>query len=243
MQIYVHPISYRCYVSTFRTICDTFSEIIALEIEEKSKNLNIYQFLHFPEFEQKAPLIYQLLIMWNIQKQSFIIEGHIVPFTADEVALLAGLPNKGEEITWLTLPTTTITSKGYGNVIVSRREMDKILSNDYLDNDHIDSFSILLNENAKIFPDKYHKFIYISQMYWHYKLKDLSLKLFIEHINYNSVHSCNIILNPIIDGSHWTLLVGYRNQKKWEFYDSVLNPIHRSIAIKIVSLIGFSKKI
>jgi len=49
--------------------------------------------------------------MWNIEKQSFIIEGHVVPFTADEVALLTGLPNRGEEITWMTLPTSTISSK------------------------------------------------------------------------------------------------------------------------------------
>ncbi|KAI0526900.1 hypothetical protein KFK09_002493 [Dendrobium nobile] len=33
--------------------------------------------------------------MWNIQKQSFIIEGHVLPFTAEEVTLLTGLPNKG----------------------------------------------------------------------------------------------------------------------------------------------------
>ncbi|PKU77878.1 hypothetical protein MA16_Dca005710 [Dendrobium catenatum] len=199
--------------------------------------MNIFQFLHFPGFEQNALLIYQLLTMWCIQKQSFIIEGHVVPFIADEVALLTGLPNKGKEITLMTLPTSTITSKEAENVIISRRGMDEILSDGYLDNDHVDSFVILLNEKAKISPDKYHKFLYISPMYWHYKLKNESLKLFIEHINYSSVYSWNIIVNPIIDGSYWTLLVGYRNQKKWEFYDSVPNPIHRSIAIKIMSLI------
>ncbi|PKU83330.1 hypothetical protein MA16_Dca020250 [Dendrobium catenatum] len=135
---------------------DTFFEIIPVEVEEKFKDLNIYQFLHFPGFEQNAPLIYQLLTMWSIEKQSFIIEGHVVPFTADEVALLTGLLNR---------------------------------------------------------------------------------ELFIEHVNYSSVHSCNFIINPIIDGSHWTLLVGYRDQRKWEFYDSVPNPMHRSVAIKIVSFI------
>ncbi|KAI0493767.1 hypothetical protein KFK09_023892 [Dendrobium nobile] len=122
-----------------------------------------------------------------------------------------------------------------GNVIISRRTMDEILSDSYLDNDHVDAFAILLNEKSRISPEQYHKYLYISPMYWHYKVKDETSKLFIEHVDYNSVHSCSIIINPIIDGSHWTLLVGYRNQKKWEFYDSVPNPMYRSIAMKIIA--------
>ncbi|KAI0508056.1 hypothetical protein KFK09_014190 [Dendrobium nobile] len=516
-QIYVRPISYRCYVSTFRTMCDTFSDIIPVEIEEKLKELNIYQFLQFSEFEQNAPLIYQLLTMWNIEKKSFIIEGHVVPFTADEVALLTGLPNRGEEITWMTLPSSTISSKdiktelfeltresspdtmlktfimpagyvngfvplliiwflehtfihlpkyperrprflrwsddivyntekiaklfvnlkrrqifvdiqgvtpeecdllgvkkypstplspiqtntpehhlppqspmqpksalktqpqsldelekkligivqesmvnlflefearmrknfeqivrrvdlideklqhcivqgtikhdqqaapssssfiphiisspnnirissdhtktdvpekmnnvemtqgaerGYpasptvnyrgvemlspvqevflrenirkyldtgmtifssGNVMVSRRMIDEILSDSYLDNDHVDAFAILLNEKSKISPDEYQKYLYISPMYWHYKVKDVKSVLFLKHIDYNSIQSSSIIINPVIDGEHWTLLVGYIKQKRWEFYDSIPNPMHRSIAVKIIA--------
>ncbi|PKU83158.1 Putative ubiquitin-like-specific protease 1B [Dendrobium catenatum] len=111
--------------------------------------------------------------------------------------------------------------------------MDEILSDSYLDNDHVDSFAILLNEKARISLEQYHKYLYISPM--HYKLKDESLKLFLEHIDYSSVHSCSIIINPIIDGSHWTILVGYRKQKKWEFYDSVPNHMNRSIAVKIIA--------
>ncbi|KAI0524548.1 hypothetical protein KFK09_003922 [Dendrobium nobile] len=284
--IYVRPISYRCYVSTFRTMCDTFSDIIPVEIEEKLKELNIYQFLQFSGFEQNAPLIYQLLTMWNIEKQSFIIEGHVVPFTADEVALLTGLPNRGEEITWMTLPSSTISSKDIktelfeltresssytmfdswstlpfisqsilkegpvsfdglmifgmtifssGNVMVSRRMIDEILSESYLDNDHVDAFAIILNEKSKISPDEYQKYLYISPMYWHYKVKDVKSVLFLEHIDYNSVQSSSIIINPIIDGEHWTLLVGYIKQKRWEFYDSISNSMHRSIAVKIIA--------
>ncbi|KAI0498852.1 hypothetical protein KFK09_019748 [Dendrobium nobile] len=122
-----------------------------------------------------------------------------------------------------------------GNVIISRRGMDEILSDSYLDNDHIDSFAILLTVKSKISPELYHKFLYISPMYWHYKKDNENLKLFIEHLNYSSVHSCNFIINPIIDGSHWTLLVGYRDERKWEFYDSVPNHMHRSVAIKIIA--------
>ncbi|KAH0469031.1 hypothetical protein IEQ34_002263 [Dendrobium chrysotoxum] len=69
----------------------------------------------------------------------------------------------------------------------------------------------------------------------HYKQKDRNSKLFIDHINSNSMKSSEILLHPIIDGSHWTLIAGLLNEEKWEFYDSVPNPMHKNIAQKIVS--------
>jgi len=53
-----------------------------------------------------------------------------------------------------------------GNVMISRRMIDEILSDSYLDNDHIDAFAILLNEKSKISPDEYQKYLYISPIYW-----------------------------------------------------------------------------
>ncbi|KAI0516184.1 hypothetical protein KFK09_008856 [Dendrobium nobile] len=122
-----------------------------------------------------------------------------------------------------------------GNVMVLRRMIDEILSDSYLDNDHVDAFAILLNEKSKISPDEYQKYLYISPMYWHYKVKDVKSVLILEHIDYNSVQSSSIIINPIIHGEHWTLLAGYIKQKRWEFYDSIPNPMHRSIAVKIIA--------
>jgi len=69
------------------------------------------QFLEFPGFEQNVPLIYELISRWDISKQCFVIKGQPIPFTADEVALLTGLPNKGEEISWHSLAHTSVTSK------------------------------------------------------------------------------------------------------------------------------------
>ncbi|KAI0496269.1 hypothetical protein KFK09_022583 [Dendrobium nobile] len=125
-----------------------------------------------------------------------------------------------------------------GNVMISRRMIDEILSDSYLDNDHIDAFVILLNEKSKISPDEYQKYLYISPMYWHYKVKDVKSVLFLEHIDYNSIQSSSIIINPIIHGNHWTLLAGYIKQKRWKFYDSIPNPMHRSIAVKIIASIN-----
>ncbi|KAH0448548.1 hypothetical protein IEQ34_022348 [Dendrobium chrysotoxum] len=150
------------------------------------------------------------LLCFNILNN--LRQGHVIPFTTDEVAFLTSIPNRGEEISWLTLPPTGVTSKDIKgdiifstrNIIIFRRGIDKLLSNSYLNNNH------------------------------HYKVKDQNSKLFIDHINYNYVQLCKILIHPIIDGSHWTLVVGLVNERKWEFYDSVPNPMHRNISIKII---------
>ncbi|KAH0466156.1 hypothetical protein IEQ34_006259 [Dendrobium chrysotoxum] len=43
--------------------------------------------------------------------------------------------------------------------------MDELLSDSYLNNDHVDAFAILLNEKSKLLTNKYYKFLYISSMY------------------------------------------------------------------------------
>ncbi|KAH0462604.1 hypothetical protein IEQ34_010179 [Dendrobium chrysotoxum] len=40
------------------------------------------------------------------------------------------------------------------NIIISRRGIDELLSNSYLDSDHVDAFAILLHEKSKLWPNK-----------------------------------------------------------------------------------------
>ncbi|KAH0465152.1 hypothetical protein IEQ34_005255 [Dendrobium chrysotoxum] len=95
---YVRPVTYRCYVLTFQTSSDSFDKVIHKDVEDKLKTLNIYQFLKFPPSQKNVPLIYELLKLWDISQQGFIIKVHLLKFTSDDVALLTGLPNKGAEI-------------------------------------------------------------------------------------------------------------------------------------------------
>ncbi|KAL0922796.1 hypothetical protein M5K25_006814 [Dendrobium thyrsiflorum] len=87
---YQRPVTSRCYVTTFRTICDAFVEIINVEVEVTLRTLNIHQFLKFPPFQQCIPLLYEILKFWNTSDEGFIINGHLL-FTSDEVALLTDL--------------------------------------------------------------------------------------------------------------------------------------------------------
>ncbi|KAL0910415.1 hypothetical protein M5K25_021396 [Dendrobium thyrsiflorum] len=100
MAPYSRPITSRCYVSTFRTICDSFREVISEEVENSLRTINIHQFLFFPAFQQNMPLMYELLKCWDSTEDGFKIKDHLLKFTTDEVAVLTGLPNTGAEIIW-----------------------------------------------------------------------------------------------------------------------------------------------
>ncbi|KAH0452528.1 hypothetical protein IEQ34_019827 [Dendrobium chrysotoxum] len=91
MMMYQMPVTSRCYVTTFRKICDAFVKIIDDEIEQTFRNLNIYQFLKFPAFQQCIPLLYEILKFWNSADEGFVMNGHLLKFISDEIALLTGI--------------------------------------------------------------------------------------------------------------------------------------------------------
>ncbi|KAH0460238.1 hypothetical protein IEQ34_010901 [Dendrobium chrysotoxum] len=70
-----------------------------------------------------------------------------------------------------------------------------------------------------------------------YKAYNAETKGFVSHINKESVSAANLILVPIIENSHWTLLVGNLKTKVWDFYDSLPKKTHRAILPKVVSTI------
>ncbi|KAH0466484.1 hypothetical protein IEQ34_003722 [Dendrobium chrysotoxum] len=134
LTIYVRPISYRCYVSTFRIIYDKFTEIIPPDVEDNLKRLNVSI----------------SSIFWIRAKR------------------LTYLPTDNNiNVEYFKAMSDTIFSSG--NIIISRCGMDELLFDVYLNNVHLDAFAILLNEKSKLSSNKYHKFLYISPMYWSYK--------------------------------------------------------------------------
>ncbi|KAH0436251.1 hypothetical protein IEQ34_026448 [Dendrobium chrysotoxum] len=107
--MYIPKITCRCRASTFRNVCDSLKEFFTDEVKETLKRLRILQFTEFPPFQQNTPLIYMLLSCWDVSKQSFNIKGHELKFSADDVALLTGLPNTGSLIYWEAEPLTSYT--------------------------------------------------------------------------------------------------------------------------------------
>ncbi|KAL0910705.1 hypothetical protein M5K25_018786 [Dendrobium thyrsiflorum] len=337
MAPYSRLVTSRCYVSTFRNV------------ESSLRNLNIHQFLIFSPFQQNIHLLYELLKCWDCFNEGFLIKGHLLKFTADEVALLTGLSNKGSEILWHNEPLTSVLSTeikaemtelsrstdeaiiveefssinwawsireffinefnkiatkfaikkplGYingflptiekatnlfanikekhklllrrklimddpiftfGNIVISRADIDQIITDEYLDNDHIHAFAILLSEKKKLIPHMYQPYLYISTMHRDsinvvfnivlacfsiifvyflqiYKGYKNSLNMFVKHMSKISMKESNLLILPIINNVHWTLLVGILKDKVWKLYDSLSNPQHKQICLIVAS--------
>ncbi|KAL0906201.1 hypothetical protein M5K25_024675 [Dendrobium thyrsiflorum] len=110
MAPYYRPVTSRCYVSNFRAICDSFSEVISAEVQNSLRTVNIHQFMFFPAFQQNMPLMYELLKCWDSTEEGFKIKNHLLKFTTDEVAILTGLPNIRAEIIWHNEPLGGVLS-------------------------------------------------------------------------------------------------------------------------------------
>ncbi|KAH0458261.1 hypothetical protein IEQ34_013576 [Dendrobium chrysotoxum] len=102
-----------------------------------------------------------------------------------------------------------------------RADIDQLLTNQYLDNDHVDAFAILLSEKNKFIIDMYHPYLYISPMHRVYKNYKNSSNLFFQHINKNSVKESNLLIMLIINCRHWTLFVGRLKEKINKLYNEM----------------------
>ncbi|KAL0906681.1 hypothetical protein M5K25_025194 [Dendrobium thyrsiflorum] len=95
MQGYSPKIHFRCRTSTFRKVCDELVSKFGEQFIERLREININQFLLLPSIPQNVPLVHMLLMQWDMSKECFLINGEMIKFTSEEVALLVGLPNRG----------------------------------------------------------------------------------------------------------------------------------------------------
>ncbi|KAL0917541.1 hypothetical protein M5K25_012607, partial [Dendrobium thyrsiflorum] len=92
---YSPKIHFRCRTSTFRKVCDELVSKFGEQFVERLREININQFLLLPSIPQNVPLVHMLLMQWDMSKECFLINGEMIKFTSEEVALLVGLPNRG----------------------------------------------------------------------------------------------------------------------------------------------------
>ncbi|XP_028551679.1 uncharacterized protein LOC114579895 [Dendrobium catenatum] len=79
-----------------------------------------------PRLVQNVPLVYKLLSCWDSKKQCFLIKDQILQFTADEVAMILGLPNRGNNF---EIGSARITGKSANDIrkeVISLDESTKM---------------------------------------------------------------------------------------------------------------------
>ncbi|KAH0460414.1 hypothetical protein IEQ34_011077 [Dendrobium chrysotoxum] len=111
-----------------------------------------------------------------------------------------------------------------GNVHIFRSQIDELLTDQYLDNNHIDAFAILLAEKSKLCPTLYQPFIHVSSLHW-----------YVSHVSKDSVRAANLLLMPVSKNEHWTLLVADLKSLSWTFFDSLPNPTHKAVLPDVIN--------
>ncbi|KAH0452720.1 hypothetical protein IEQ34_020019 [Dendrobium chrysotoxum] len=131
-----------------------------------------------------------------------------------------------------------------GDIIVYRSQIDKLLKSEYLDTNHIDTFGNFLVEKSQLCPSLYEPFLFVSSLYWiikfifslcqAYHAFKVDTTRYISYITKESVSAANLMLVPIIEQSHWTLLVGNLKIKVWDFYDSLPKKTHIPVIPEVI---------
>ncbi|KAH0448752.1 hypothetical protein IEQ34_022552 [Dendrobium chrysotoxum] len=86
-----------------------------------------------------------------------------------------------------------------GNIILYRSQIDKLLKLEYIDTNHINAFDILL-----------------------YHLYKADTTTYVSHITQESIGATNLMLVPIINKFHWTLIISH-------LYDEIKNSFDQDI--------------
>ncbi|KAH0456727.1 hypothetical protein IEQ34_014634 [Dendrobium chrysotoxum] len=130
---------------------------------------------------------------------------------------------------WESLGTDIFVLSGIfvENVHIFRSQIDELLTDQYLDNNHIDAFAILLVEKNKLHPGLYQQFIFVSSMQCGSVLYKYDNKQYVTHVTKESVWASNSLLMLVAEKSHWTLLVANLKSSAWLFFDSLPNLTHR----------------
>ncbi|KAH0464653.1 hypothetical protein IEQ34_007439 [Dendrobium chrysotoxum] len=128
-----------------------------------------------------------------------------------------------------------------GNIEINRGDIDDILTNQYLADNHVDAFAFLLSEKRRILPKEFQNYLYISPLYRAYRGYKQDFQIFIQHINPDSVRESKLIVQPIYFQGHWVLVVGRLKDKVWKLYDSLPNPEHKAICIEVIKQIHEDK--
>ncbi|KAH0465016.1 hypothetical protein IEQ34_005119 [Dendrobium chrysotoxum] len=119
------------------------------------------------------------------------------------------------------------------NIVINRGDVD-ILTNQYLADNHVDTFAFFLSKKRRIMPKEFQNYLYISPLYRAYRGYKQNFKMFIQHINPNSIRNNKLIVQPIC-------FKGRLKDKVWKLYDSLPNPEHKAIYTEVIKQIHKDK--
>ncbi|KAK8959375.1 hypothetical protein KSP40_PGU009028 [Platanthera guangdongensis] len=99
-----HFLSSRCYFSNFVGQAEKIIDRLLAEEKKKLRECKILSIFTAPRVPQNIPLLYYLVSVYDARKDTFSIGSRELTFTPNDVALIIGLPNNGDNIVMVQKP-------------------------------------------------------------------------------------------------------------------------------------------
>lgn len=99
----------RCAVSTFKRQAEPLLAVISDQAKQLLINASVFHFFSLPDLPQNVPLLYRLIRLYRPDKNAFLLGKYYLKMSVNEVALILGLPNSGEDFNFRRSPASKIT--------------------------------------------------------------------------------------------------------------------------------------
>ncbi|KAK8955273.1 hypothetical protein KSP40_PGU014592 [Platanthera guangdongensis] len=99
-----HFLSSRCYFSNFVGQVEKIIDRLLAEEKEKLRECKVLSIFTAPRVPQNIPLLYYLVSVYDARKDTFSIGSRELTFTPNDVALIIGLPNNGDNLVMVQKP-------------------------------------------------------------------------------------------------------------------------------------------
>ncbi|KAK8925669.1 hypothetical protein KSP39_PZI018529 [Platanthera zijinensis] len=87
----------RCIISTFNKYAEPLLQVLSEHSLDLLRKVDLLQLFSMPDVPQNIPILYRLLRLYRPDKAAFILGQYYIKFTINEVALILGLPNRGDD--------------------------------------------------------------------------------------------------------------------------------------------------
>ncbi|KAK8963013.1 hypothetical protein KSP40_PGU012907 [Platanthera guangdongensis] len=99
-----HFLSSRCYFSNFVCQVEKIIDRLLAEEKEKLRECKVLSIFTAPRVPQNIPLLCYLVSVYDARKDTFSIGSRELTFTPNDVALIIGLPNNGDNLVMVQKP-------------------------------------------------------------------------------------------------------------------------------------------
>lgn len=99
----------RCAISTFKKRAQPLLDVLSEESRDILINCSVMHFFTLPDIPQNIPLLYRLIRLYRPEKSAFLLGQYYIKMSVNEVALILGLPNSGEDYDFNRSPLSNVS--------------------------------------------------------------------------------------------------------------------------------------